>query len=146
MGVEIEHKFLVNDDSYRSMQSAEHRISQGYLSKDPERVVRIRTLDNKGYLTVKGRNEGNKRLEFEYEIPLFEARRLLTLCLPPIIEKIRHIVFFEGHKWEIDEYLGSLAPLVTAEIELSSSDEEYALAPFVGRNVTGDPRYYNSNL
>lgn len=146
MGLEIEHKYLVNDDSYRSMSSSVREIRQGYLSRVPERTVRVRTVDDKGYITVKGLTRGFVRLEYEYEIPAEDARELLGLCQPPILEKRRYIVDYAGKKWEVDEFMGHLSPLVLAEIELASEDERYDLPPFIGKNVTGDPRYYNSNL
>lgn len=146
MGIEIEHKYLVNDDSYQQLASEMHPICQGYLSRDPERTVRIRVTGDKGFLTVKGKNEGVSRLEFEYQIPVNEARQLLSLCEPPILEKNRYIVIYKDKKWEIDEYLGRLDGLVLAEIELDTPDEEYDLPSFIGENVTGDPAYYNSNL
>lgn len=146
MSLEIEHKFLVKDNSYKSLASHSVHIFQGYLCKEPERTVRVRIKDDKGFLTIKGKNAGAVRAEFEYEIRLDDAEKLLGMCLPPILEKIRHIVPFEGHIWEVDEFLGNKAGLVTAEIELKSADEEYVLPNFVGENVTGNPKYYNSNL
>ncbi len=146
MSLEIEHKYLVKNDSYKNHSSHSFRISQGYLSREPERTVRVRIKDNKGFLTIKGKNIGATRAEFEYEIRLEDAEKLLSMCVPPILEKIRYIVPFEGHIWEVDEFLGNKAGLVTAEIELKSTDEEYILPNFVGENVTGNPKYYNSNL
>lgn len=146
MSLEIEHKFLVKGNSYKSLSSHTVRISQGYLCRDPERTVRVRIKDDKGFLTIKGKNIGAVRAEFEYEIIYGDAEKLLSMCVPPILEKIRYIVPFEGHIWEVDEFLGDKAGLVTAEIELRSDDEEYLLPNFVGENVTGNPNYYNSNL
>lgn len=146
MGFEIEHKYLVINDSYRKMQTSEFLISQGYLSRDPERTVRIRIYNEKGYITVKGITTGDIRHEFEYEIPAVDARQMLKLCIPPIIEKIRHIVPFEGHIWEVDEFKGNLNHLTVAEIELSESKEKYKFPPFIGDNITGNPNYYNSNI
>ncbi len=146
MGIEIEHKYKVKDDSFKSLASEMQAISQGYLSRVPERTVRVRKMGNRGYLTVKGKNHGDARLEFEYEIPAEDAEKLLGLCEPPLLEKNRYIVFYEGKKWEVDEYLGQLKGLVLAEIELDYPDEPYSLPEFVGQNVTGDPSYYNSNL
>lgn len=100
----------------------------------------------KGFLTVKGKNNGDSRLEFEYEIPLEEAEEMLMLCQPPTLEKYRYLIDFRDHLWEVDEYLGRLAPLVVAEVELKDSSECYDLPDFVGENVTGNERYYNSNL
>lgn len=146
MATEIEHKFLVANDSYRAMATGSVEIEQGYLSREPERTVRVRVKDGYGYITVKGQNRGDTRREFEYEIPVADARAMLGMCLPPVISKRRWIVPYEGHTWEVDEFRGSLSPLVVAEIELPYSDTPYTLPPFVGKNVTGNPRYYNSNL
>lgn len=146
MGLEIEQKYLVKNDSYRGMSASVREIRQGYLSRVPERTVRVRTVDDKGFITVKGLTRGLVRLEYEYEIPVTDARELLTLCEPPVIEKRRYIVDYAGKKWEVDEFMGHLSPLVVAEIELNSEDESYEIPPFIGKNVTGDPRYYNSNL
>ena len=145
MALEIEHKYLVKDDSYIDMTSSHAEIAQGYLNRVPERTVRIRIAGEKAYLTVKGKNSGDVRLEFEYEIPLADAHQMLPLC-EGVIEKTRYYVEYDGHRWEVDRFKGSLAPLVTAEIELPSSDTPYSLPPFIGENVTGNPRYYNSNL
>lgn len=146
MGLEIEHKYLVTGDGYRSMAVSADNISQGYLCRDPERTVRVRIRGNRGYLTVKGCNHGAVRLEFEYEIPVGDARQMLKLCQPPVLEKTRYTVPFKGHDWEVDCFHGIHEGLVTAEIELSSPDEPYCLPPFAGENITGNPRYYNSNL
>lgn len=146
MGLEIEQKYQVRNDSYRGMSTSVREIRQGYLSRVPERTVRVRTVDDKGFITVKGLTRGLVRLEYEYEIPVTDARELLTLCEPPVIEKRRYIVDYAGKKWEVDEFMGHLYPLVVAEIELNSEDEQYEIPPFIGKNVTGDPRYYNSNL
>lgn len=146
MALEIEHKYLVKNDSFRGLATAEFRISQGYLSKDPERTVRVRVKGDRGYLTVKGINEGVIRQEYEYEIPLKEAENMLRMCLNPVIEKTRYIVEYGGKVWEVDEFSGIRSGLVTAEIELKSADETYPLPPFVGDDVTGVAAYYNSNL
>ena len=146
MGLEIEHKYLVKSDGYRESASGSYRISQGYLCREPERTVRVRVKGDKGYLTVKGKNSGASRPEFEYEISLADAEGILKLCVPPILEKIRYIVPYEGHIWEVDEFGGLRKGLVTAEIELNAEDEVYAKPGFIGKDVTGDPAYYNSNL
>lgn len=146
MGVEIEHKYLVKDSSYREMASGSYDIKQGYLSRDSERTVRIRTAGEKGFVTIKGITRDCSRLEYEYEIPLHDAEELLSMCVPPVICKRRHIVPFQGKRWEVDEFFGVLQPLVLAEIELRSEDESYERPPFVGENVTGNPAYYNSRL
>ncbi|MDE6578580.1 MAG: CYTH domain-containing protein [Muribaculaceae bacterium] len=128
------------------MASEKMNISQGYLDKTPEHTIRVRIMNNKGFLTIKGKNKGATRMEFEYEIPLEDAKAMMELCQKGIIEKIRYCVPFEGYIWEIDEFKGSREGLVIAEIELPAADTVYGLPPFVGKNVTGDPKYYNSNL
>lgn len=146
MGIEIEHKYQVKDDTFKSLTSEVHSICQGYLSRAPERTVRVRKTGDRGYLTVKGKNHGDARLEFEYKIPAEDAEKLLGLCEPPVLGKNRYIIYHEGKKWEVDEYLGRLKGLVLAEIELNYPGETYSLPPFIGTNVTGNPAYYNSNL
>lgn len=146
MAFEIEHKYLVVNLSFMDMTSGSEVMSQGYLSRDPERTVRIRIAGEKGYITVKSITKGDTRMEFEYNIPLEDAQQLLTLCQKPILKKTRYYVNFKGFKWEIDVYTGHLAPLIIAEIELPTSDTTYPLPPFVGKEITGDARYYNSNL
>ena len=146
MGIEIEHKFLVKNDTYKSMAIASYHILQGYLCREPERTVRVRIKGDKGYLTVKGKNKGSRRDEFEYEISPADAMMMLRMCVAPILEKTRYIVPFEGHTWEVDEFSGNRTGLITAEIELSSEKEEYSVPGFIGDNVTDNPAYYNSNL
>ena len=146
MSLEIEHKYLVKNDNYRKMSVKSSHTIQGYLSRMPERTVRIRIKDDIAFLTIKGKNSGAVRKEFEYEIPITDAKELISMCEPPVIEKIRHIVPFSSHTWEVDEFLGSRKGLVTAEIELGDPDEIYDIPDFVGENVTGNPIYYNSNL
>lgn len=146
MATEIEHKFLVKNHAYRQMAHTSFHIMQGYLSKLPERTVRVRVKGEKGYLTVKGKNDGASRAEYEYEIPVEDARNMLSMCPPPILEKTRYEVRFNGHLWEVDEFAGIRSGLVTAEIELSYEDEPYDKPGFVGEDVTGNPAYFNSNL
>lgn len=146
MAFEIERKYLVRDDGYRDMETGVLRICQGYLSRVPERTVRVRTVDDRGFITVKGITVSHIRHEYEYEIPLADAREMLAMCQPPVIEKLRHIVPYKGHIWEVDEFSGDLAHVLTAEIELDSPDEKYEIPPFIGDEITGDPAYYNSNL
>lgn len=146
MSLEIEHKYLVKDDSYREAALASYIIKQAYLCREPERTVRVRIKGNKGFLTVKGKNSGDTRLEFEYEIPFADALSMIGLCSGRVIEKIRYIVDFQGFRWEVDEFKGELDGLTLAEIELESSNHNYPLPPFVGKDVTGNPEYYNSNL
>lgn len=146
MATEIEHKHLVTSDEYKAMAIERHCIRQGYLSRVPARTVRVRIIDNHAVITIKGSNSGAERAEFEYPIPLADARQLMALCEPPVIEKTRHIVMHEGNRWEIDEFGGALQGLVLAELEIPSVDYQYSLPPFVGEDVTSNPRYYNSQL
>lgn len=149
-GVEIERKFLVVSDSYKSMAYASLVICQGYLNRDPQRTVRIRTIEQsdnrKAVLTVKGPTEGCSRMEYEYTVPYEDAIRMLSICDGAVISKRRWLVDWKGCQWEVDEFLDALSPLVVAEIELSSPDESFSLPPFAGQEVTGDPAYYNSTL
>ncbi len=146
MSVEIEYKYLVSNEEYRNHIAESHQIKQGYLSRGKGRTVRVRICDNSAFLTIKGANVGAARLEFEYSIPVADAESLLGLCPSPVIVKTRHIVFFGGHRWEVDEFHGDLQGLTLAEIELPSIDTKYQIPPFVGKDVTNDPRYYNSRL
>ncbi len=145
--MEIEHKFLVSGP-YKHLATDISHIVQGYLSDDPERTVRIRIRDDEAFITIKGpsSSDGLSRLEWEQAIPLDQARQLLALCLPGTIDKHRHIVPYEGHRWEVDEFHGHLEGLTLAELEVPSADTEFAIPPFLGPEVTGDPRYYNSQL
>lgn len=146
MALEIEHKYLVIGDGYKRLAFKRLEIKQGYLSRLPERTVRVRISDNKGYLAVKGKNDGDVRLEFEYEVPYDDAVRMLGLCEDGVIEKTRHLVEHGGLTWEVDEYHGSRSGLVVAEVEIPESGYDYSKPDFIGENVTGDSRYYNSNL
>jgi len=146
MATEIEHKYLVTSDEFKQQACSCSEITQGFLSRDPERTVRVRIRDDKGYITIKGKGTGAAHPEFEYEIPLDDARQMLPLCQPPIIEKTRHIVMHEGNRWEVDEFHGQLQGLVLAELEVPNEDYTFPLPPFVGQEVTGDRRYYNSQL
>lgn len=145
MGIEIERKFLVHRKLWKP-QGEGVRIAQGYLSTDPERTVRVRVKGSKGYLTVKGRNEGISREEFEYEIPLEDAEAMLALCEPSIIEKQRYLEEVVGHVWEIDVFAGENEGLVLAEIELGHETEGFAMPEWLGDEVSGDKRYYNASL
>ena len=145
MAFEIEHKYLTVSDEYRQMAVRSHYISQGYLNTDPDRVVRIRIRDDEAFITVKGRNRGDIRLEFEYPVPKEDAEEMLSLCVN-VISKRRYVVPFKGYYWEVDEFDGKLKGLTVAEVELNSSHTDYPLPDFVGKNITGDSRYYNSVL
>lgn len=146
MGVEIERKFLVRDESFKGAAFGKERLIQGYLSRDPERTVRVRVKGDAGFITVKGKNEGAARLEFEYEIGREDALEMLRLALPGVIDKTRYYVEHEGMVWEVDEYHNLGRRLVTAEVEMPSVGTEVGLPQFVGEEVTGNPDYYNSNL
>lgn len=146
MALEIEHKYLVIDDSYKSLAYQKVEIRQGYLNRLPERTVRVRTVDNKGFLTVKGKNTGDVRHEYEYEIPFGDAKEMLSMCEPGIIEKTRYKVRYDNLTWEIDDYHGNRKGLTVAEIEIPYSGYEYKRPAFIGENVTGNPLYYNSNI
>ena len=144
MATEIERKFLVKEGIWRKEKGTQYR--QGYLNSAKERIVRVRTLDDKGYLTVKGLTVGASRLEFEYEIPYQDADAMLGLCEKPLIEKTRYKVTAEGYVWEIDEFYGENQGLIVAEVELESEEQTFPRPDWVGEEVTGDPRYFNSNL
>ena len=144
---EIERKFLVAGDFHGEVSGAS-RIKQGFLSSVPGRTVRVRVRDDKGYLTVKGPAQGLTRFEWEKEIPAEEVGLLLRLCEPGMIDKTRYLVpSTDGrHTWEVDEFHGDNEGLVVAEIELSSEDEAFERPAWLGAEVTGDRRYYNSCL
>lgn len=148
MSKEIERKFLVRSSEYRDLAIQKKEMMQGYLSLDPDATVRVRIVDEEAFITVKSRNKGAVRNEWEYTIPVDEGTEMLkTCCKSRLIEKTRYIVEAgDGLKWEIDEFHGSLDGLVVAEIELPEEDYPVILPEFVGKEVTGDPRYYNSSL
>ncbi len=145
MAVEIERKFLVRNDHWRSLGTPVH-YAQGYLVADGERTVRVRIAGEEGYLTIKGASEGISRVEFEYKIPVDEAIGILRLSVTPIVEKYRTKVLFAGKVWEIDEFEGENHGLIMAEIELQSEVESFSIPSWIGEEVTGDMRYYNSYL
>lgn len=147
MPLEIERKFLVAGD-YKPLATSHSRIVQGYICSGRGRTVRVRLRGEKGYLTIKGpsRDGGLSRYEFEKEITIDEALSLLHLCEPGIIDKVRWLVPVGTHIFEVDEFFGDNAGLVVAEVELSSPGEAYERPAFLGREVTGDRRYYNSSL
>lgn len=146
MGVEIERKFLVTGDDWRG-QGDKAFLRQGYISSHPERIVRIRIHGDSGHITIKGKATGAARQEWEYPIPLSEANELLdSLCEKPLIEKCRHRIPIEGMLWEVDEFLGDNVGLIVAEIELASESQAFVKPPWLGTEVTSDPRYFNSNL
>lgn len=147
MAQEIERKFLVKGD-FKSEAFSHSRIVQGYISSARGRTVRVRIRDDKGYLTIKGgsNDSGTSRYEWEKELPLAEAEELMKLCEPGIIDKTRYLVRSGGHIFEIDEFYGENEGLVIAEVELQSEDESFVKPGFIGEEVTGDVRYYNSQL
>lgn len=148
MALEIERKFLVHDDSYKQLSTSHSHIVQGYICSGQGRTVRVRLRDEKGYLTIKGpsRDGGLSRYEFEKEITKDEALSLFTLCEPGIVDKIRWLVPSGDHTFEVDEFFGDNAGLVVAEVELKSETDTYVPLPFIGKEVTGERKYYNSSL
>ena len=144
MGKEIERKFLVKGDDWRSAVPVSY--SQGYLNRDKNRTVRVRIAGAKAFLTVKGVSTGCIRDEFEYDIPVTDAKELLEICEKPLIKKIRRVIIFEGNRWEIDEFLDENLGLTVAEIELVSENQIFKKPDWVAEEVTDNPDYYNSNL
>jgi CYTH domain-containing protein len=146
MAKEIERKFLVVDDDWRALARGT-RYRQGYLSTVKERTVRVRAIDDKGFLTIKGVSIGATQSEYEYEIPATDAAEMLNdLCEKPIIEKNRYKIPMGGVIWEVDEFLGVNDGLTIAEVELQSEDQSFPKPDWIGEEVTGDPKYFNANL
>lgn len=145
---EIERKFLVKDDSYKTLATSTKKIAQGYLNTNPERTVRVRIANEKAYLTIKGKgNEtGMTRFEWEKEISVIEANALLTLCEKGVIEKIRHEIPMQNHLYEVDEFFGENTGLIIAEIELNDEKESFEIPQWLAKEVTNDERYYNAYL
>ncbi|MFZ4670815.1 MAG: CYTH domain-containing protein [Flavobacterium sp.] len=146
--IEIERKFLVLSDGFISAAFSKKRIVQGYLNSNPERTVRVRIKTDKAYLTIKGKgNEtGTTRLEWEREIAVSDAEKLLTICESGIIDKIRHEVKVGNHIFEVDVFSGDNEGLIIAEIELQSEDEVFEKPHWLGKEVTNDQRFYNAFL
>jgi CYTH domain-containing protein len=144
MGIEIERKFLVTGQGWRTGSGV--RYTQGYLNRDPVRTVRVRVAGDTGWLTIKGLSTGATRVEFEYPIPLADALAMLALCDGPLIDKTRHTFTHAGSVWEVDEFHGDNAGLVVAEIELTAEDQPFERPDWLGEEVTHDPRYFNSAL
>ena len=144
MGIEIERKFLVQGDGWKTSPGLLYR--QGYLNRDKARTVRVRMAGDAAFLTVKGVSVGATRAEFEYPIPVADATALLALCDGPLIEKTRYRVRVEGTLWEVDAFAGDNAGLVVAEVELAAEDQPFVRPNWLGDEVTHDPRYFNSNL
>jgi adenylate cyclase len=146
MKQEIERKFLLSNTSWKGLADDGSKITQGFLSSNPERVIRIRIINNAGILTVKGKLKGITRKEFEYDIPLDEAKQLLELCEKPIIQKTRFKIYLDDLLWEIDVFEGVNAGLVIAEVELKSETVNFEIPDWIGKEVSDDMRYYNVNL
>ena len=148
MSVEIERKFLVKDNRFINEASKKVYIKQGFLNSDKDRVVRVRLKDDQGFLTIKGKSNasGTTRFEWEKEIPKTEAEDLFNLCEKGIIEKHRYLVVIDNHTYEVDEFLGDNLGLIVAEIELSSEDENFIKPDWLDKEVTGETKYYNSNI
>lgn len=147
MGVEIERKYRVRGGGWRSESRRTRQIAQGYLSTDADATVRVRVDDDRGILTVKGRARGLVRSEFEYEIPVEDARKMLEeFCAQRRVEKIRHEVEVGDHLWVVDEFRGANQGLVVAEVELARPDEAFDRPDWLGEEVTGEVRYYNARL
>lgn len=149
MGVEIERKFLLASDVWREFADDGIRMIQGYFAGIPGEspTVRVRIAGERAFLTVKGRSDGFARSEFEYAVPVADAEAMLReFCGDRVVEKCRYLVAFQGFVWEVDEYFGRNAGLFTAELELDRVDTLFPLPPWVGREVTGDPRYTNGAL
>lgn len=148
MAQEIERKFLVLDDSFKREAFSSSHIRQGYICSERGRTVRIRIRDERAFITIKGPSldGGLSRYEFEQEIPFADAEQLMTLCEPGIIDKTRWLVKSGEHTFEVDEFHGDNAPLVMAEVELETASDEPIIPHFIGKEVTGDRRYYNSQL
>ena len=145
MAVEIERKFLVDEQRLRGLEFfSEEKISQGYLSREP--TIRVRLTGCRACLTIKSATVGIERQEFEYEIPRADAEELLRLCGQRVLEKCRRKISYGGHVWEVDFFAGRHAGLIVAEVELSSPDEPLSLPDWVTQEVSDDPRYFNSNL
>jgi len=146
MAVEIERRFRVANDAWRAGVAHSMRITQGYLAITEHSVIRVRVRDAEGYVTIKSRDGGLARDEFEYAIPLADAEALLKLCGQRVLEKIRHEVYYAGFCWEIDEYLPPLEDLIIAEVELQSESEDPPRPPWIGDDITHDRSFSNAAL
>ncbi len=146
MGLEIERKFLIDKNVLGPLKNG-YQIKQGYIKTVDFTTVRVRIRDKEAFLTLKSKNKGTTRLEFEYPIPLQDANEMLeNLCQSALVEKTRYLVEHEGHTWEVDIFEGANQGLIIAEIELKSEDESFVLPKWVKEEVSHDARYYNSNL
>ncbi len=145
MGIEIERKFLVKDDSWKAEAGEGQVYRQGYLCSGHGKTVRVRIIGAQAFLTIKGPTNGISRSEFEYEIPVADAEAMLSLC-GNLVEKTRYIIEHAGMPWELDVFAGANDGLVMAEIELDAEDQSIELPDWAGEEVSGDPRYYNAYL
>ncbi len=147
MGIEIERKFLVNHEQWEQLvKPVGEFYRQGYLLTDPKKTIRVRQTSDKGFLTIKGISVGATRAEYEYEIPIEEAKELLDQFAVAELSKVRYKIAIENHIWEVDVFSGNNQGLIVAEIELKSEDEKFVLPAWIDREVTGEEKYYNSNL
>ena len=148
MAIEIERKYLVSNDKFKSLSHKATRITQGYLNSDKARTVRVRVMGEQGFLTIKGLSNqaGLSRFEWEKEIAISEAEALLSLCEKGAIDKIRYNIMHENHLFEVDVFFGENEGLIVAEIELQSENESFEKPIWLGEEVTNDIRYYNSYL
>jgi adenylate cyclase len=147
MAKEIERKYLIHHEKWQKVEKpAGERYRQGYLLTDPQKTIRVRVTETSGYLTIKGLSVGTTRLEYEYEVPIADALELLDNFAVSELSKIRYKISFENKIWEVDEFLGVNTGLIIAEIELTSEDEHFECPDWIDTEVTGDEKYYNSNL
>ncbi|PQJ77153.1 CYTH domain-containing protein [Polaribacter glomeratus] len=148
MSLEIERKFLVKNTDFKTASYQKKLVKQGYLNSDKSRTVRVRIADDKGFITIKGKSNtaGTTRFEWEKEINILEAEQLLLLCEPSIIDKTRFYIKSEHHIFEVDEFYSDNQGLIVAEIELNSENEEFKKPSWLGKEVTGTAKYYNSSL
>ena len=148
MNLEIERKFLVKNDSFKEIAFKKKYIKQGFLNSDKERTVRVRIIEDKAYLTIKGKsnNTGTIRFEWEKEIPVLEAEQLMLLTEKTVIEKYRYYIKSKKHTFEVDEFLDENSDLIVAEVELTDENESFSKPDWLGKEVTGEVKYYNSSL
>ncbi len=147
MGKEIERKYLINHEKWQKVEKPSGQVyRQGYLLTDPSKTIRVRLTETSGFLTIKGPSTGATRTEYEYEIPISDAGELLDNFSVSELSKIRYKITFENKVWEVDEFLGNNSGLIVAEIELKSEDESFKCPDWIDKEVTGEEKYYNSNL
>ena len=147
MGIEIERKFLVNKEKWDQVTKEKQSLyRQGYIVSDPAKTIRVRLTDEAAFLTIKGLTVGASRAEFEYSIPVSDAQQLLDDFCDSVVSKIRYFITYANKLWEVDEFLGDNEGLMVAEIELESEDESFSLPDWVGKEVTSEKQYSNSNL